>query len=66
MSYNTLFVHAIIHPIRVSEHATAAIIRDTCDSEAEAGITAGKSSDEKLDGVISVFDFSTLRQLSAD
>ena len=38
--------------------------RDTRDGEAEDGTTAGKSSDEKLDGAISAFDFSTLRQLS--
>ncbi|KAJ5117609.1 hypothetical protein N7448_011241 [Penicillium atrosanguineum] len=63
--YDTLFVHTIIHPTRALEHASAAITRDTRDGEAEAG-TAGKSSDEKLDGAISVFDFSTLRQLSAD
>jgi hypothetical protein len=47
-------------------HATAAITRYTRDGEAEAGTTAGTRSDEKLDGGISVFDFSTLRQLSAD
>ena len=41
-------------------------LRDTRDGEAEAGTTAGKISDEKMDGVISVFDFSTLRQLLAD
>ena len=66
MPYDTLFIHTIIHPTCASEHATAAITRDTRDGEAEAGTTAGKSSDEKLDGAISVFDFSTVRQLSAD
>jgi hypothetical protein len=66
MPYDTLFVHTIIHPTRASEHATAAITRDTRDVEAEASTTAGKSSDEKWDGAISVFNFSTLRQLSAD
>jgi hypothetical protein len=66
MPYDTLFVHTIIHPTRASEHATAAITRDTRDGVAEAGTTAGKSSDEKWDGAISVFNFSTLRQLSAD
>ena len=66
MPYDTLFVHTIIHPTRASEHATAAITRYTRDGEVEAGKTAGKRSDEKLDGGISVFDFSTLRQLSAD
>jgi hypothetical protein len=59
MPYDTLFVHTIIHPTRASEHASAAITRDTRDGEAEAGTTAGKSSDEKLDGAISVFDLST-------
>jgi hypothetical protein len=66
MPYDTLFVHTIIHPTRASEHASAAITRDTRDGEAEASTTAGKSSDEKWDGAISVFDFSTLRQLSAE
>ena len=66
MPYDTLFVHTIIHPTCASEHATAAITRDTRDGDAEAGTTAGNSSDEKMDGAISVFDFSTLRQLSAD
>jgi hypothetical protein len=66
MPYDTLFVHTIIHPARASEHATAAITRDTRDGEAEASTTAGKSSDEKWDGAISVFNLSTLRQLSAD
>jgi hypothetical protein len=66
MPHDTLFVHTIIHPTRASEHASAAITRDTRDGEAEAGTTAGKSSDEKLDGATSVFDFSTLRQLSVD
>jgi hypothetical protein len=76
MPYDTLFVHTIIHPTRASEHPTAAITRDTeihatgsrgfgwyCTT---AGKSSGKSSDEKLDGVISVFNFSTLRQLLAD
>ncbi|KAJ5636957.1 uncharacterized protein N7484_010270 [Penicillium longicatenatum] len=31
MPYDTLFVHTIIHPTRASEHATAAITRDTRD-----------------------------------
>ena len=66
MPYDTLFIHTIIHPTCASEHATAATTRDTRDGEAEAGTTAGKSSDEKLDGAISVFNFSTLRQLLAD
>ena len=66
MPYDILFVHTIIHPTRASEHASAAITRDTRVGEAEAGTTAGKSSDGKLDGAISVFDFSTLCQLSAD
>jgi hypothetical protein len=66
MPYDTLFVHTIIHPTRASEYATAAITRDTRDGEAEASTRAGKSSDEKWDGAISVFNFSTLRQLSAD
>ena len=65
MPHDTLFVHTIIHPTRALEHASAAITRDTRDCEAEAGTTAGKSSDGKLDGAISVFNFSTLRQLSA-
>ena len=60
MLYNTLFIHTTIHPIYASEHATAAIIRDIYDGEAEAGTTAGKRSDEKLDSIISVFNFSTL------
>ncbi|CDM37958.1 unnamed protein product [Penicillium roqueforti FM164] len=50
MPDDTLFVPTIIHPTRASEHATAAITRNTRDGEAEAGTTAGKSSDEKTDG----------------
>jgi hypothetical protein len=58
MPYNTLFVHTIIHPTRASEHATAAITRDTRDVVAEAGTTAGKDSDENLDSAISMFNLS--------
>ena len=58
MPYDILFVHTIIHPTRASEHATAAITRDTRDGEAEAGTAAGNSSDEKLDVAISMFDLS--------
>ncbi|KAI1835172.1 hypothetical protein DTO006G1_6700 [Penicillium roqueforti] len=36
MPYDTLFVHTIIHQTRASEHATAAITRDTRDGDAEA------------------------------
>jgi hypothetical protein len=59
MPRDSLFVHTIIHPTRASEHATTAITRDTRDDEAEAGTTAGKSSDEKLDSAISVFKLTT-------
>jgi hypothetical protein len=58
MPHGTLFVHTIIHPTRASEHATAAITRDTRDGVAEAGTTAGKDSDENLDSAISMFNLS--------